>query len=571
MQRLRSFFTKIKKGTHSTTRAMSEQMHEMFSDDPAVGTKDRKGKKGEPQLQDEEEPSVASPHPPVLKDDDDGSGSHFEFTLSSHDDSTSRDDRLYKLVKGEKWSKLHGFLDSGKEHPSPQSIRNSISYKDNYARSPLHYACIRGAGKDVIVELLEVGGAKLLMTKDLLGRTALHDACFHGTTADVSVVESLLERGGVKLLMAKNNKGRTALHEAVRYGTTANSNLVECLLSYGGKKLVMTKDDAAIGRTVLHYACKCGVSVNVLKSLVKYGGMDVVTMRDRSGQTALHYAYIYGASRNIIRFLLNVLYKDEFGEGPCNALANALGKNELVDDGVDLSEYSNPIDYFLDTKPIDHNALLRIQSIWYDLDPLAASATSESFSTTLQNVEALKYIEDRDNILEGPFVKTALNHSIVQVPSLFILFLDLLLQAALIVALSFFVTSNEVMPSLVSNILVGFVVWISIREFTQMYFAKTLYAYVLHQSNWVDLAQIVVVILLLAWGSENVDERLLITSIGVSWLRLVIVSGNLVYSVAVFVKAVVRVSLSIQYWNHSCSTTSPNDRLFSYDLISVFH
>ncbi len=535
------FLNKREGGIHSTTIVMSEQRHELFSDDPATGTKDRKSKKGEPKQKDEEWPSAASPHLPALKHDDDSS-SNFEFTSNSHDDSTSCDDRLYKMVKGEKWSKLFGFLEPGKEHPSPQSIRNSITYKDNYSRSPLHYACIRGAGKDVIAELLEVGGTKLLMAKDFLGRTALHDACFHGTTADVSVVELLLKHGGIKLLMAKNDKGRTALHEAVRYGTTANSNLVECLLNIGGKKLVMIKDDAAIGRTALHYACKSGSSVNVLKSLVKYGGMDLMTLKDRSGQSALHYAYIYGSSREAMKFLLNVLYMDELGKGPCDALANALGKHDLADSEVDLSEYSNPIDYFLHTKPIDHNTLQRIQLIWYDLDPLAASAASESFSTTLQNIEALKYAEDRDNILDGPFVKTALNQSIVQVPSLFILFMDLLLQGALIVALSFFVASNEVMSSIVLNILVGFVTWISVREFTQMYFAKTLYAYVLHQSNWVDVAQIVVVVLLIASSSENVNENLLIISIGVSWLRLVVVSGNLVYSVAVFVKAAVKVS-----------------------------
>merc|ERR1712038_971277 len=147
-----------------------------------------------------------------------------------------------------------------------------------------------------------------------------------------------------------------------------------------------------------------------------------------------------------MEFLLNVVYKDEFGEGLCNALANSLGKKTNLDSEVDSSKYSNPIDYFLETKLIDKNTMLRIQSIWYELDPLAASAATESFSTTLQNIEALKYAEDRDNILEGPFVKTALNQSIVQVPSLFVLFLDLILQMTLNVAISFFTIGDEALP-----------------------------------------------------------------------------------------------------------------------------
>ena len=123
---------------------------------------------------------------------------------------------------------------------------------------------------------------------------------------------------------------------------------------------------------------------------------------------------------------------------------------------------------------------------------------------------------------------------------MFVLFTDLIMQVALMVAFSVLVKSDQKISESV--------VWFGFRELTQLLSSNsTLLTYSSDPSNYMDLLQIGLVLHALISFSNNVDPMMLIVCIGVSWLRLVFISANLIYNVSVFVSALVAVSPNMEF------------------------
>eukprot|EP00979_Chaetoceros_neogracilis_P012894 scaffold3531_cov148-Chaetoceros_neogracile.AAC.3 len=90
--------------------------------------------------------------------------------------------------------------------------------------------------------------------------------------------------------------------------------------------------------------------------------------------------------------------------------------------------------------------------------------------------------------------------------------------------------------------LIPCLLWLLFRELVQ-YLSATAKFYFGDAANFVDLIQIVlvIVVLLISFvGKGSIDEGLLVACIGVAWTRLIFVISNLHYSLALFVAALLQ-------------------------------
>jgi len=431
---------------------------------------------------------------------------------------------LRKLIENKEWDKVCQFLSSSDEKTKQEDGTNLsleliqravFETKDECKnRTALHLACKYAASVDVIKMLVDIGGKDLVMAKDKENRTALHTACcWNG--ASVDVMKMLVDIGGKELVMAKNKTIRTSLHYACWHGVSVD--FIKMLVDIGGEKLVMAKSKG--NRTVLHDLCD-GISVEahiieVLDVLVNSGvsALELFTAEANRGDE------VYSP----IHFLMENKLK--------NKKKNLI--HFLMENKLEIKEF------------IPIKAILHLQSLWYEKDPLASNIP-DSFSKTLQKIQNLSNNEDRDKILEGSFIRAVLNQKVVKVSSLFVLFTDLIMQVALMVAFSVLVKSDQKISESVVAILVPSFVWFAFRELAQLLsFKSALLTYASDPSNYVDLLQLGLVFHALVSFSNNVDPMMLIVCIGVSWSRLVIVSANLINKVSVFVSALVAITKSL--------------------------
>jgi len=154
------------------------------------------------------------------------------------------------------------------------SMGADIESRNDYDRTPLHEACMRG--RTVIVHLLLEAGARV----DIAGLPSDHEwdllqaACIDGYTA---IVRLLLEHGA-KVEMP-DMAGRRPLHLACEYGY---SGITQMLLDAGAE--VDARDHQ--GWTPLHLACSDIGYINSAPLLLDHGAD--ATIRDSDGFTPLH-------------------------------------------------------------------------------------------------------------------------------------------------------------------------------------------------------------------------------------------------------------------------------------------
>ena len=465
---------------------------------------------------------------------------------------------LLKWIKNKEWDKVRQFLTSSDEEDgtnlSLELIQRAVMAKDQFNQTALHYVCVYGASVDVIKMLVDIGGEELVMAKDKDNWTAMHYACRYG--ASVDIIKMLVDIGGEDLVTAKNvnNNNNTALHYACDKG--ASVDVIKMLVDIGGEELLMAKNKD--NYTALHLACLNGASVDVIKMLVDIGGKELVMAKCNGNRTALHDLCEYGAS--VDAHIIEVV--DVFVNSGVSPLvlftAEAIRGDELyspihflMENKLENKNVAN-IHFLMKRKMekkdvIPIKAILHLQSLWYEKDPLASNIP-DSFSKTLQKIQNLSNDDDRDKILEGSFIRAVLNQKVVKVASLFVLFTDLFMQVALMVAFSVLVKSDQKISESVVAILVPSFVWFGCRELTQLLSSNsTLLTYSSDPSNYMDLLQIGLVLHALISFSNNVDPMMLIVCIGVSWLRLVFISANLIYNVSVFVSALVAVSPNMEF------------------------
>ncbi len=166
----------------------------------------------------------------------------------------------------------------------------------------LHVACSHGL-LALAQALIEFGGKDLVLCKtDAIGYTALHLAVSDMKRDTSEIVYSLLEVGGRDLVMIRSADGTPLLIYAMRTYRD-NATILRALLEVGGKALAMQVASVS-GMSPLHAAVRMGF-LQSTKTLVEFGGKDLVELKDKAGHSALDYVESSPTAKEDIRRVLS--------------------------------------------------------------------------------------------------------------------------------------------------------------------------------------------------------------------------------------------------------------------------
>eukprot|EP00567_Pseudictyota_dubia_P010996 CAMPEP_0197464422 /NCGR_PEP_ID=MMETSP1175-20131217/64015_1 /TAXON_ID=1003142 /ORGANISM="Triceratium dubium, Strain CCMP147" /LENGTH=435 /DNA_ID=CAMNT_0043000403 /DNA_START=622 /DNA_END=1929 /DNA_ORIENTATION=+ len=155
--------------------------------------------------------------------------------------------------------------------------------EDNHGRTALHFACVHGAPTDVIKFLIEEN-PDALGEEDAVGRTPLCDA-------PVAVVPFMLERQPDSIWNVVKEPYNSSMCEPAicllfrRLSAAEFQGLLQLLTRRNLETL--QKIDEAQKRTILHWACVCRASPDIIEVLV-FETPKAIQQEDGLGDTPLH-------------------------------------------------------------------------------------------------------------------------------------------------------------------------------------------------------------------------------------------------------------------------------------------
>ena len=197
-------------------------------------------------------------------------------------------------VKGQ-YKKVSTIIPGWKKAAHKYGVQASIKDLEEVKDSLIKLASGKGKCRShPVVEAAKNGDVKLIEfalrtsydmnAKDVIGNTALHQACCYGRTETAQLIIQNSKEFGIDL-NAKSNSGRTGLHDACYYRQTETAQLLIQSSKEFGIDL-NAKDNN--GRTALHFACINGKTETVqmiLKNWKEFG-IDIKAQNNQ-GQTAL--------------------------------------------------------------------------------------------------------------------------------------------------------------------------------------------------------------------------------------------------------------------------------------------
>lgn len=198
---------------------------------------------------------------------------------------------ICKCVEGKEWGKILHFLDS-EEMSTRQKRIALMNIRKGILKSP--FLCLASSyGIDVKVfrKALDICGNDLLFQTNNKGATCIH------TMLDIPSdrLKVALEVGGIDLLMMNAGlSGRNPLQYALL--RRASIEQIKMLIKYGGVELVSKVDDSEQKFTSLHLALTCGSSAETLYALMEAGGRQLVMIECYRRGTAFDY-FIGGLSQ----------------------------------------------------------------------------------------------------------------------------------------------------------------------------------------------------------------------------------------------------------------------------------
>jgi hypothetical protein len=366
----------------------------------------------------------------------------------------------------------------------------AINAIDNDGRSALHIACDSKASWEVIKGLMGKLDETAINAIDNDGRTALHYAC--ANKASWEVIKGLMGKLDEKAINSIDRWRQSALHRACDMDSKASWEVIKGLMGKLDEKAINSID--IFGRSALHIACQYKASWEVINGIFGELNEKAINAINNDGFNALHIA---------CRFPVGKEQSNQF-------LKKILGLHNLM-------ETNDPT------------------ASWYP-------------NGLLQSILNLPS-EDREEFefMNHSYFRKTINAKIIQTFSLSILFLDVAVQGLVMAVFSF--TINGAVKELPTTSMAGLIpclLWLLFREIVQ-YLSATAKFYFGDAANFVDLIQIVLVIIVLLIsfiGKGSIDEGLLVACIGVAWTRLIFVISNLHYSLALFVAALLQVSSS---------------------------
>lgn len=399
---------------------------------------------------------------------------------------------LHKWITNRDWKAARAYLSSADQNH--KRLQASVSYKNDDGETSLHIACRKRAPYDIVKAIIDIGGTDVVMTADTYGGSLpLHHACHFNASVDV----------------------------------------IKLLVYVGGSESLNHKD--AIGNLPLHWALSKNVSLEIIKLLIDIGGQKTIAAVNKIGWNSLHAATFFSSSRYMVVKLL-------IDTGGPSIVKHVNKKGET------------PLDILYEKNPFDAESI-RLMQDQLGTDPgLMTWLPCETVDRTMNWIRRQPLSIHGNGFYNSPFVQMILNDSFMDCRFLCIILLDLVAQIILVATFSFGVKvknwyGDQEMSFLCLNLLIYSTVWLGTRCVTEM-FATPIRAWVSELSNWMNAWQLCFVIwsvfILDNEGIRNgTDAVVSVLTLGVVWIRLTYVLGDLFYGMAVFVASLQRIAMTL--------------------------
>ena len=314
-------------------------------------------------------------------------------------------------------------------------------------------------------------------------------------------------------------------------------SLIHRMIDVGGKKLLMDTNNG--GSNAVHYAAFNHASLDIMQHIVKVTGSSAIHVKNRGwGSTPLHDACSRPAPVEVIEFLV----KKQEGT---KAVMSRNNKN------------NTPLDMLLEADNPCNSRIMALTRSWYDRDPRCTELLSgEAVSKVLRWADSGHV----PNVTSNNFIKALLNERFILPRYFAVIMVDFICQVAIVLVLSplvlddFYTSRDEKNVIFTVAVLIFCILWFMGRETAQLY-SSEVEEYVKWYKNYFDATQIVLMILT-SWillsvktaGDNDVDNisiGVLISTVGIAWLELLLICGQLNYSISVFTYAFVKVSSDV--------------------------
>ncbi len=364
------------------------------------------------------------------------------------------------------------------------------------------------------------------------------------------------------------NQGHTPVVRAILKQSTPFS-LIKLMIQYGGIQTLRIPNTSQW--TILHWAAYSNhVSLDVFKLILQKCDLAMIKGVNNYGKTSLEILFEKvqsSSSSSSSSSSIHAQNQQDVMKSVMDKVHALITKEQrLVLHQQQLSKI-NAVAYH------DHSQ--------YSHGRTTTNTSGNSNSSIYQTIKWARQLpESQQNtvLFKHDGFKNLLNYIFISRPYLFVSMMDLYVQLGIVAIYSFFLrtalhssspSSAELIPSLII-LTIGFI-WFFLRKTTQL-LSSQLKMFILEPCNVLDMIQFVLLIgsiFIVLMLMDNEDERGFSISVldrivftaatCVSWLKLLFVVGNLYYSIAVFIIAVIAVSMivaSIQYYFCLISYTS---------------
>jgi ankyrin repeat protein len=406
---------------------------------------------------------------------------------------------------------------------------DAILAQDNDGFNALHYACEKKCSIKIIKRLVKGGGRNAILGRTLFGQNPLHIACKYNET-DIEVVKYLVEQAGEEI--------ETKMLEV------DPESIYEASIRVGKERAVLERTDDEDRRNTIEVALDSNLSIETIKFLIdSVTSKEGILQKNAKDWNTLHSAVAGGT-------FTEEVYKSLIDKGGTDILK------------AETSEGKLPIDLCFSAPKFNYQAYSAITAKWLELDPKLYTVPN-SVVNGMYKKRDVEISKSGDKLLDSDFFRGILNTFMIRHFSIIVLMMDLYAQTAIVGIVSFgsigSCTSN-------TRTFVGFIVGLSLSVTWQLFreimqesttqFRK----YVKDPYNWIDICQIVLIIMLIKdMCAINKREESLcyiassraILSLATifAWLQFLIVWSDLSYNVSVFVAALFQVSLPFEITN----------------------
>ena len=270
---------------------------------------------------------------------------------------------LKRSIKAQEWKEVNRLLraqqhNRNNAHSSALETKSSIKSnqdrkdrvvcsRDENGRNIFEFAIANKTPVDILESIIRIGGVEMLFEKDctFVNNSPLHTACDMSCdmsdyasdiiqwifkTVQTKNQDQSMRQGGQlqpqclgekekhaqckQLLLVKNKFGCTPLHIACSRGLS--SEIIKQMITFGGKGLILETNN--LGQNALHLACSCSdTSLEVIDLLIRFGcdgsngGIGyIIRMECNDGRNALHISYMNRAPLDVIKKLLEMTGKE---------------------------------------------------------------------------------------------------------------------------------------------------------------------------------------------------------------------------------------------------------------------